>query len=56
MHRLIVTEHTTTDDPYCTIADADGVHPTGEFYGSLDEFRATIAGRTDVRIVEEGMS
>ena len=38
MARIIVTEHTTTDEPYCTIEDADTAD-TGEFLGSLEEAR-----------------
>jgi len=49
-HReVIITEHTTGDEPFCVVESPDG-SKSGEFFGSIEEFRADYP---DVIIVEE---
>lgn len=47
--RAKITEHTTTDDPYCEVESVD-TGDVAEFFGSIDEFKALYPS---VEIVEE---
>lgn len=49
---VILTEHTTTDDTYCVVESPDGSN-SGEFFGSIDEFRSAYP---DVVVIEERWS
>lgn len=49
MIRVRITEHTTTDDPYCVVESLDG-SKSGEFFGSIEDFRAE---NPSIEIVEE---
>lgn len=47
--KVRITEHTNSDEPWCIVDAIDGTS-TGEFYGSIEEFRERWP---DIEIVEE---
>jgi hypothetical protein len=50
MKNVIITEHTTTDDPYCNVVNADNPTQFGDYFGSIEDFREQYP---DIAIVEE---
>lgn len=48
--RARITEHTTTEDAFCVVEEVGGQGRTGEFHGTISEFRHL---NPHVEIVEE---
>ena len=46
-----ITEHTTTDDPYCVVENVD-TGESGEWYGDAESFVTKVAKPKGMNVIE----